>query len=316
MPELHVVFGSGALGSALVGELVAKGHSVRVASRSGKKPSDAPPSVEATKADLSVEKDAIAACQGATAIYFVASPPYTEWPALFPPMYRGVMAAAGATGARLVSCENVYPYGRVTTTMTEDTPMNPCSKKGALRAEWNERLLAAHAKGEVKAALVRGPDYYGPGAGVTTLYGDEVFGRAIAGKKANILGDIDALHTWTCARDFARSMAAVGSVDDAMGQTWHAVSPTALTQRAFLEVMFREIGAPLRAQALPKAMLAILALFVPVMRELKEMNYQWEGTYDFRSDKIQARFGLKPTSHEVAIAETVAWFRGRAPPAG
>ncbi len=42
-------------------------------------------------------------------------------------------------------------------------------------------------------------------------------------------------------------------------------------------------------------MMKFLGLFVPVMRELAEMNYQWTNDYDFRSDKIQARFGLTPT---------------------
>jgi nucleoside-diphosphate-sugar epimerase len=311
MAETHVVLGAGALGSALCRLLVEAGHEVRVASRSGRRPLDAPPSVQVDKGDLTDEADARRLCEGATTVYFVAGPAYTDWPALFPPMYRAVTAGAGAAGARLVSCENVYPYGKVDGPMTEETPLQPNSKKGALRAEHNRQLLEAHAAGEVKVALVRGPDFYGPFAGRTTIYGDEVFGRAVAGKKANIFGDIDALHTFACSDDFARSMVAVGADDDAMGQTWHCVCPEPLTQRAMLEMIYTAVGQPMRAQALPPLVMTLLGPFMPIMRELKEMNYQWEHAYDFRCDKIKDAYGLTPTPHVDAVAQTVAWFRTR-----
>ncbi len=307
--ELHVVLGAGALGSALSRQLARAGHRVRTGSRSGKPSAVA--GVEVQRGDLANQADAVALCEGATSIYFCAGPPYHEWVAVYPGLYANVLAAAAKSGARLVSCENVYPYGRVVGPMTEETPINPCSKKGEVRARLGELLLNAHRDGTAKTALVRGPDYYGPEAAVTTMYGNEVFGRAVAGKKANIVGNVDALHTFCCAADFAGAMIKVGSTDDAMGQTWHVQSPPALTQRAMLELIFAAIGTPMKFQALPGFMLKVLGLFMPIMRELAEMNYQWEYDYDFRSDKIQQRFGVTPTPHAQAVAETVAWFRER-----
>jgi len=312
MSELHVVLGSGALGSAVTDQLLAAGHQVRVVSRSGRLPlGGARDGLTARAADLTDEAAAVAACDAATVIYFCAGPPYTDWPSLFPPMYRAVMAAASAAEARLVCCENVYPYGRVDGPMTEQTPIAPCSKKGEVRAELGEEVMAAHRDGRLRAALVRGPDYYGPGAGLTTIYGDEVFGRAVAGKAARVFGDLDARHTWACARDFAAGMVAVGGDEEAMGETWHCPCPEPLTQRQMLELIFAEVGSPMKAQAMPGFMLAILSWFMPIMRELREMNYQWQSDYDFRCDKICDRYGLTPTPHPEAIRETVAWFRSR-----
>ncbi len=79
-----------------------------------------------------------------------------------------------------------------------------------------------------------------------------------------------------------------------------------------LELIFAKLGQPMRAQSLPLAMMKFLGLFVPVMRELAEMNYQWTNDYDFRSDKIQARFGLTPTPHDLIIDKTLAWVRASA----
>jgi nucleoside-diphosphate-sugar epimerase len=193
--------------------------------------------------------------------------------------------------------------------MTEDTPFAPCSKKGELRARLNEQLLAAHRDGKVRAALVRGPDYYGPRATKTTLYGDQVFPAATTGGTANVFGDLDARHTWICARDFARGLAEIGQHDDAMGTTWHAPCPPPLTQRALLELIYRTAGHPLRARAMPGWMTRAVGWFSPLFRELGEMQYQWEQDYDFAWPKWRARFGETFVPHEQAVRETVDWFR-------
>ena len=47
--------------------------------------------------------------------------------------------------------------------MTEETPMNPVSKKGKVRAEIAKMLMDAVEKKNVKAIIARAPDFYGPG---------------------------------------------------------------------------------------------------------------------------------------------------------
>ncbi len=310
MSDLHVIFGVGALGQAVATNALARGHRVRLVSRSGK--GSVPAGAEVARADVSDAAAATEAARGAATVYFCAAPPYTDWPAQYPGMQRGVVEAAARVGARLVTCENVYPYGKVDGPFTEDTPLAPCSKKGELRAKLNEELLAAHKAGTVRAALARGPDYYGPGAGITTNYGDEVFGRAVAGKAANVFGDPDARHTFIFSDDFGRGMVRVGEHDDAMGQTWHMPCPPPLTQRAMIALIYGALGAPPRLSAMPRPLLTVLGWFVPVLRELGEMEYQWRMDYDFRHAKFDAAFGGEHVGHDEAIARTVAWFRARA----
>lgn len=309
MSELHVVFGAGSLGAALAEDLLARGKRVRVVSRSGK---GAPPGTESMAADAANSAAARSACAGATSVYLCAAPPYAEWGTALPPLQAGVMDGAASAGARLVTAENVYPYGRVDGPMTEDSPWNPCSRKGEIRANLNRVLLDAHAAGTVRAALVRGPDYFGPRAAVTTMYGDQVFPAAISGGTANVFGRLDALHTFASAKDFARALAEVGQHDDTMGTTWHVPCPAPLTQQAMLDLIYRTAGQPrTRARAMPGWMTRGIGWFSPLFRELAEMQYQWESDYVFTWPKFQARFGPAFQPHEQAVRETVDWFRAR-----
>jgi len=309
MSELHTVFGAGALGYAVAEQAMARGHRARIVTRSGK--AAAPAGAEVGRADLEDATAALEAAKGASVLYFCAAPPYTDWPAHYPAMQRSVVEAAARSGARLVTSENVYPYGRVSGPMTEDTPYAPCSKKGELRARLNEELLAATRAGTVKAALARGPDYYGPRAGVTTNYGSEVFGRAAAGKSANVFGDPDARHTFIYVDDFARGMVRVGERDDAMGQTWHMPCPPPLTQREMVGLVFRALDKPPRLSAMPGPLLTMLSWFMPIMRELREMEYQWRMDYDFRHEKFDRAFGGEHTAHERGTALTMKWFQAQ-----
>ena len=308
--QLHVVFGAGSLGYAVAAASLANGHQVRIASRSGR--ADAPPGATVAKADATDPKAVQAACEGASALIFCAAPPYTDWLTQYPAMQRGVVDGAAAAGARLVTAENVYVYGRTDAPMTEDTPWNPNSKKGELRARLNQELLDAHRAGKVQVALGRAPDYYGPRATLTTVYGDQVFGRAIQGKAANVFGDIEALHTFAYVDDFARGLVALAETPAAAGQVWHVPCAPPLTQRAMLEHVYAAAGGPMNARAMPGFMLTVLGWFMPIMRELGEMDYQWRMTYDFRHDKFDAAFpdvASAVVGHADGAARTVARFR-------
>lgn len=308
--QLHVVFGSGSLGSAVVEQCLARGHRVRVVSRSGRAP--LPAGAEAARGDAADAASAREVCKGAAVVYLCAAPAYTDWPSLYPPIQAGVVEGAAAAGARLVTAENVYVYGRVDGPMTEATPWRPVSKKGELRARLNQQLLDAHQAGKVQVALGRGPDYFGPRATANTIYGEQVFPRALAGKAANVFGALDLAHTWIYVDDFARGLITLGESSQAMGQVWHLPCPPALTQRALLEIIYRLAGQPMKAQPMPGFLLAVLSWFMPIMRELREMEYQWRMAYDFRHQKFDDAFKLEVTPHETAIEKTIAWYRAAA----
>lgn len=305
--ELHVVFGTAALGQAVMGQLLKRGKQVRMVSRSGKVA--VPAGVEVIKGDASDPATTREICRGATSVYNCAAPDYTKWAELYPPMAAGIIEGAAAAGTRLVSAESVYAYGPVSGSMTEDLPYAATTRKGQIRAHMSESLMAAHKSGKVRAAIGRAPDFYGPGATTTTIYGDRVFYPALAGKKVSVMGKLDNPHTFIYLEDFGKGLATLGEHEEAMGQVWHLPGAPTLTQRQLLTLIFEEIGQPPKLGETPSLVVKGLARFIPVMRELEELLYQWEQPYLFSHAKFEQAFGTDVTPHREAIKQTVAWFR-------
>ena len=80
---LHVIVGKGAVGTTTAEVLAARGHRVRVLSRSGGRSTD---TVEHRQVD-GADADALtAATRGAVALYNAVNPPYTRWATDWPPM--------------------------------------------------------------------------------------------------------------------------------------------------------------------------------------------------------------------------------------
>ncbi len=177
-------------------------------------------------------------------IYQTLNPPYPEWTAQFPGLQAGVLAAAEATGARLVSMENVYLYGRPAGhPLTEDRAHDAHTVKGQLRGRMARELLEAHHAGRVEIAIGRASDYFGPRGGAQSNLGDRVFPAALAGKTATVLGDPDQPHTYTYIPDIGEGLAVLGEHPDAPGQVWHLPNdPDTRTTRQLVEMIYRIAG--------------------------------------------------------------------------
>jgi nucleoside-diphosphate-sugar epimerase len=171
--------------------------------------------------------------------------------------------------------------------------------------------MNAHAAGTVRATIGRASDFYGPRARQSKV-GDSVFARALAGKPAQALGDPDALHTYTFIHDFAAGLVTLAQRDEALGEVWHVPSAETLATRRFIEMVFEQLQRPARTQTVPRLMISLLALFIPPMRAVKETLYQSERPWVVDHSKFARIFGSRPTTHEQAIAETLAWFQGKA----
>src|SRR5204863_3012418 len=104
--------------------------------------------------------------------------------------------------------------------MNEDTPVNPASRKGEIRARVAAMLFDAHRRGDVRAVSGRAADFYGP-RGRQGYFGDVFWPRVLAGKSAQILMNPDVPHTWHFTGDVAAGLAALGEAgDDAYGGWW------------------------------------------------------------------------------------------------
>jgi hypothetical protein len=123
---------------------------VRAVSRH--RPAELAGSTDWRAADVAGPQAAADAAKGASAVYQCVNAPCVQWPERFPPLQRGVLAAAERTGPLLVVLENLYGYGPTGgKPMTEDLPLAAATVKGRTRAAMTGELLAAEA-GRVRLA--------------------------------------------------------------------------------------------------------------------------------------------------------------------
>jgi len=208
---LHVVFGTGPLGLAVMRALRRGGKRVRVVNRSGR--AEAPSDVEVVAADATDRAAARRVCAGAAVVYHCAMAPYAQWPAKLPAIMAGIMEGAASAGARLVYGDNLYAYGQVSGPLTEDLPYRPVSPNGRVRALVATMLMEAHGRGEVPATIGRASDFFGPHVRLSKM-GDRVFIPVLRGRAAQVLGDPDVPHTYAFIDDFARALVTLGERQD------------------------------------------------------------------------------------------------------
>jgi len=310
MTGTHVVFGTGTIGLAAVDELVRIGVAVRVVNRSGNAP--VPEGVEVVAGDASNANFAADAARDATAVYQCLNPPYDRWADLFPPLQDSVIGAAQAADARYVSFENVYMYGDTAgAVMTETSPHQPHTRKGRIRAAMAAQLESLSDAGDLEVTTARASDYFGPGATTQSQLGDRVIAAALAGKSAQVVGDPDQPHSYTYTRDAGRTLAALGTRDDVVGEVWHVPNAPARTTREVIAMIGEEIGADVKVRPAPKPLLWVIGVFNPIVRELREMLYEFEQPFMVDGAKAESRLGISPTPLDEAVRETVAWFRSR-----
>jgi len=127
-----------------------------------------------------------------------------------------VLEGAAAAGAKLIAMENLYMYGPTDgRPLTEDLPYAASTRKGVVRARMSEELMEAHKSGRVQVAIGRASDFFGPGA-LASAAGEQVFGRAVEDKSAQVAGDPDQPHTYTYALDIGRGLAILGEREEAL----------------------------------------------------------------------------------------------------
>jgi nucleoside-diphosphate-sugar epimerase len=307
--ELHVIFGAGPLAQATQRALSKRGKTVKMVNRSGKRPAEIPASVEIVAGDAYKADFTRSVSRGAAAVYQCAQPEYHQWAELFPSLQAAILEGAAANGAKLIVAENLYMYGDTNgQPIREDLPYAAQTRKGKLRGEMANTLLAAHRAGKVQVAMARGADFYGP-AVLGSALGERTIPPLLKGKAAELTGSADQPHTFTYIDDFGEALAILGERPEALGQAWHVPNPPTLTQRQLITLFFKEAGLPVKITVMGKFMLQLAGLFMPAAREVVEMMYEFEKPFIVDSSKFVRAFGDIATPHEQAIKPTLAWYR-------
>ena len=311
MSSNHVILGTGAIGRAAMMELVKRGESVRMVSRSGKM-DEVPAGVEVVAADLYDSAKVKEVTRGAKVVYQASQPEYTQWPEKFPSLQKSIIDGLTGSDAKLVLVENLYMSGETNgKPITEDLPHNAHTRKGKTRSEMSKAAFEAHKAGKLKVTAARGSDFFGPWGLPTAAMGERTFYPMLHGKAAGLVGNIDLPHTHTYVPDFGKALVILGERSEADGQAWHVLNDNPrISQREMAQMIADEMGFPLKVSTIGRTMMWIGGLFIPEAKETVEMMYEFEQPFIVDSSRFETTFGMKATPMKEAIKETVAWYKG------
>lgn len=306
--QTHVIFGAGQIGTPLALLLQSQGHHVRIVRRRG----HAPAGIDLELGDARDAAFATRASHGAHVIYHCMNPAYSTsaWARDLPRLMHGIMDAAAHEGARLVVLDNLYMYGAPKARpFHEDSPINPCSAKGEIRAQVAETLTDAMRRFSLRACIGRASDYYGPG-GTSTHLGDAFWPGALKSGKGQLLINPEHEHAYHYTLDVVRALMLLGTANDEVeGRVWMLPCTEAESTRALIGKFSRTAGRDIVPERMPAWQQSLLGTFVPMLRELREMNYQWEAPFLVDDRKFRARFAFTPTTLDAGAAATVDWAK-------
>jgi len=303
----HVVFGTGQVGRHVAGQLVQLGHDVVAVNRSGH--ADLP-GAEVVGADAADPAAATRVAAGADVVYFCLNAAhYDRWAEEFPPLQQAALTGAETAGARLVVLDNLYAYGPTAgRDLVETMQARPTSVKAATRAAMTDELLKAHHDGLVEVAIGRASDFFGPGTTASAL-GDGVFGRALTGRRAQVMGRPDQPHSYSYTPDVAAALVTLGSDDRAAGHVWHLPIAETRSTRQIVEHVYRLAGRQPRLLAARRPALRIIGTVDRGTREYLHTLYQFEQPWIVDDGRYRCTFGADVTPLDDALAATLAWFR-------
>jgi len=303
--DMQTILGAGGIiGKELAKSLPKYTDRIRLVSRN---PMKVNLTDELVSADLLDARQTLHAVQGSEVVYLTAGLPYNikTWQSQWPIIMKNVIEACKKQYAKLVFFDNVYSYGRVNGWMTENTALNPSSKKCEVRKRIADMIMEEVSGGKLKAIIARAADFYGPNTPLSFV-NVMVFDNFKKGKKAQWLINDKVKHSLTYTPDAGKATAILGNTESAYNQAWHLPTDrNALTGKEFIEIVSAEFRLSPRYIVLPRWMVQMAGFFNGNVRESVEMLYQNDSDYLFDSSKFDKAFDFKATSYSQGIRETV-----------
>ena len=306
MSEEILVLGYGPVGKATVQALT--GRSIRVAQRN--RPRDLSAYIPFVACDVLDANSVRNAARGVKQIVITIGFAYERatWRKQWPKAMEHILATAEHEKARVVFVDNLYMYGPQNEPLREDMALQDYGAKPAVRAALTRQWMEAHKAGRVKVAALRAPDFYGPGVTQSHL-GDAAFGNLAKGKSAMLIVDPDQPHAFAYVPDIARGVVSLlDAPDDDFGQAWHSPCAPMTTPREILTIGAQSLGQKLKITSIPFWALSLFGVFMPFMKEMVEMRFQWDRPYEVDSSKFAKRFWSDATPFEIGAAETARSF--------
>lgn len=250
---------------------------------------------------------------GAEVVYDCVGLPYNSdlWTTGFPAISNALVTACEKTGSRIVYFDNVYLYGPapLPVPFDEKTPRNPPSRKGRARKTAVEIVMDAHRAGRVRATVGRAADFYGPGA-VNSPFYISFLENMLKGKAPQVAMPEGPVHTYAYTEDMGRGLVTLALDDGASGEEFHLPVGPAVKVSDMAALFNKALGTSLKVTHIPNIVLLGASLFQPLIREVREMSYQYKTDYIMSDNKFRQRYPeFMSTSYGDGIAAMVDHFR-------
>ncbi|WP_439892606.1 SDR family oxidoreductase [Ralstonia sp. 25C] len=303
-----VLGATGGIGGEVARRLVARGWHVRALQRNPDTLANRNTAFEWMRGDAMVREDVVSAAQGAELIVHAVNPPgYKNWAGQVLPMIDNTIAAARASGARIVLPGTVYNFAPETfPVLRETTAQAPLTRKGKIRVELERRMQAASADG-VRSLIVRAGDFFGPQTGNTWFAGALVK----PGKPVGTLtypGARGVGHQWAYLPDVAETMLRLIELGDRLPDfaVYHMRGHWDADGTQMAASIGRAVGRPVKTRAFPWWALPVLSPFSEMLREMREMRYLWQHPARMDNAKLVQALGAEPhTPWDEAVGATL-----------
>jgi nucleoside-diphosphate-sugar epimerase len=312
MSRIALILGAtGGVGGEVARLLVAQGWSVRALHRDLDRLSafHKTSGLSWHRGDVISAADVASAATGTSVIVHAVNPPgYRNWGELVSPMLDNTIAAAVANSARIVLPGTVYNFGPdAFPNLHETSPQNPVTVKGRIRVEMEDRLRAASLK-RASALIVRAGDFFGPRAG------NNWFSQGLVkpGKRVTAItypGRAGIGHQWAYLHDVAETIVRLLEKSEILEpfSTFQMEGHWDADGTQMIAAIRKVVGNPkIKVGKMPWLSMRLLSPFVPLFREVLEMQYLWNVPIRMDNVRLKTALGLEPhTPLDVAVRNTL-----------
>lgn len=309
---MQTILGSGgAVGTYLAKELKQFTNDIKLVSRNPVKVNE---SDILQTTDFSNPKEIVTAIEGSEICYITVGFDYNVkvWQQQWPQFIKNAVDACIHNKTKLVFFDNVYAIGGNNVNhITENSPINPSSKKGEVRAWIDSYIMEQVEKGRLEAIIARSPDFFGPVKIQTSLLMNMVYDNLTKGKKAQWFCNADVVHTMGYTPDLAKGTALLGNTSECYNQLWNLpVDMNSLSGREWVKLFAEIMNKPDKISVLPSWSLKLLGVFIPILKEMHEMLYQFDRPFNFDCTKFNNKFNFNVTNNRDAVIQTIEALKG------
>ncbi len=300
-----ILGGNGTIGTLLAKELRQYTQKIRLVSRN---PVKINTEDELFPADLLDPEKVDKAIEGSEVVYLLVGFEYKTkvWKESWPLLMHSVITSCKKHKAKLVFFDNMYLYdANELPHMTENSRINPPSVKGEIRKIVYDMMMDEVKSGNLTALVARSADFYGPG-NETSFVIQVIYKNLLKGKNPNWFLDVNNKHSLTYTPDAAKATAILGNTPDAFNQVWHLpTDKNTLTGKQLIQLFMDEMKLKKNITVFGRFIISLLGVFIPVLKEMKEMLYQYDRDYIFDSSKFEKRFNFTPTTYLQGVKNIV-----------